>query len=146
MDHLEGVFTKDQAFISRRFNNWKKATEKIPQHKASSCHRVAAEKLSANVDIAKKLPSIHKAETAKNRRMLLKILRSVKYLARQSIPIRADYESGEGEINNNLVQLLFLRSEDDPDLKYCLRGGKLKRYVTGHTERNFRTDGSRYFA
>ena len=47
--------------------------------------------------------------------MLLKQLSSLRYLARQGLAIR-----GHSENEGNLMQLLLLHCEDNPQLKQCL--------------------------
>lgn len=51
--------------------------------------------------------------------MLLKKLSSLKLLLRQGLPVRG-HDEGKG----NLLQLLVLRSEDDPNLSSWLRDKK----------------------
>ena len=49
--------------------------------------------------------------------MLLKILSSIRYLARQSLPLRGNWKEEEkSEYDSNFFQLLKLRCEDDPKL------------------------------
>ena len=51
-------------------------------------------------------------EMAKNRRMLLKILSSIQFLARQALPLRGHNDGSDG----NLYQLLKLQGGEDNDM------------------------------
>ena len=51
-------------------------------------------------------------EMAKSRRMLLKILSSIRFLARQALPLRGHYDDSDG----NLYQLLRLQGGEDAEL------------------------------
>lgn len=56
------------------------------------------------------LSSAHAQEKAKNRAYLLKVIQSVRYLARQGLALHGDGD----EKNSNLFQLLQLTGFDDP--------------------------------
>jgi len=54
--------------------------------------------------------------------MLLKILQNIRYLARQSLPLRGSWSKKEKcETNSNFRQLLLLRSEHDERLTAWLK-------------------------
>ena len=104
--HLTAAHKKEDVFISKGFTNWKKATDRFAAHAKSECHRLAIEKLENTQDIGEKLSTLHASGKAENRRMLLKILGGLRFLARQSLPTRGEYVAGEGEENSNFIQLL----------------------------------------
>jgi len=54
-----------------------------------------------------------------NREMLMKLLQSIQYLARQGLPLRGHSESPE-LFQGNLCQLLLLQSEGNPRMKQWL--------------------------
>ena len=58
-------------------------------------------------------PTTHAKEKEENRKMFLKILSSIRYLARQGLPLRGDGDEQDG----NFLQLLKLKGEDDPRSK-----------------------------
>lgn len=60
-------------------------------------------------DIGETLSQTHAAEKSENRECLLKILSSLRFLARQGLAIRGDGDESDG----NYIQLLKLRGEDD---------------------------------
>ncbi|KAJ8049944.1 Zinc finger MYM-type protein 1 [Holothuria leucospilota] len=111
---------KEDAFISTGFNNWKKVTGlgkhklgRFQEHEMSETHRFAAVQLKAQKQ-ATVIAQVaeHKCKQQElNRRMLVKVFTSVRYLARQGLPLRG-HEDDEG----NFWQLLHLREEDDPNL------------------------------
>ena len=107
------------------YTNWKKALEKnkgFAKHQASGCHKEATERLitaptTAKGDIAYLIDENSQAIKQNNREMLLKILASIRYLARQSLPLRGNWKEEEkSEYDSNFFQLLKLRCEGDPKL------------------------------
>ena len=56
-------------------------------------------------------------EKFKNRKVSLMLLSNVRYLARQSLPLRGNWdESSKAEENSNFHQLIKLRSQQDPEI------------------------------
>ena len=76
------------------------------------------------------LSTEHQREKQINRGMLLKIILSIKYLARQGIALRGDGD----EENGNFMQALRMRGEDDPLLMDWIRR-KTNKY-TSHEIQN----------
>ena len=115
----------EDAFTKIGYTNWKKALEKnkgFAKHQASDCHKEATERLitahtTAKGDIAYLIDENSQAIKQNNREMLLKILSSIRYLARQSLPLRGNWKEEEkSEYDSNFFQLLKLRCEDNPKL------------------------------
>ncbi|KAJ8050048.1 hypothetical protein HOLleu_03089 [Holothuria leucospilota] len=88
---------KEDAFISTGFNNWKKVTGlgkhklgRFQEHEMSETHRFAAVQLKAQKQAAVVAQvAEHKCKQQElNRRMLVKVFTSVRYLARQGLPLR----------------------------------------------------------
>jgi hypothetical protein len=109
----------DPAFISKGYTNWKDATVKkagFTKHENSDCHKKAVERLftlpSTTKDVAESLSQTHEDDKAESRRVFLKILSNIKFLARQGLPLRGDGD----ESNSNFMQLYNLRGQDDPNL------------------------------
>ncbi|XP_072016938.1 zinc finger MYM-type protein 1-like [Amphiura filiformis] len=111
---------KEDAFISAGFQNWKKVTGlgknnlgRFHQHESSETHKFAAEQLRAQKrpTVVAQVDEQASQRQEINRRMLVKVYTSVKYLARQGLALRG-HTADEG----NFHQLLRLRAEDDPDL------------------------------
>ena len=125
----------DQAFISKGFQNWKNATSSFREHEQSSCHKEAVEMVitlpATHKDISECISSAAGEQRKENRSCFMKDMSSLKFLARQGLPIRGD---GEGEQSGNLSQLLALRSQDDPKLVEWLKK-KTDKY-TGHDMQN----------
>ena len=69
------------------------------------------------MDIGEQLVKQHAKEKECNRRMLLKIISSIRYLARQGLPFRGDGD----EADANFLQLLKLKGEDDPEILQWLK-------------------------
>ena len=96
--------------------NWKDATVAFKNHESSACHREAVEVFihlpSTTQHIGVLLSEQYAREMAKSRRMLLKILNSIRFLARQALPFRGHCDDSDG----NLYQLLKLQGGEDHEL------------------------------
>ncbi|XP_062585373.1 zinc finger MYM-type protein 1-like [Saccostrea cucullata] len=108
-------FKADGSFISTGFCNWKDATSKFRKHQDSDCHKEAVErkvKLPRETkDIGEVLSAAHSEEKAHNRQQLLTILRNIRFLVRQGLPLR-----GHDNDQSNFLQLLKLHGESDPSI------------------------------
>lgn len=106
----------DNAFISRGFSNWKDALASFRKHEESKCHKEAVDRVlvipSTCKDCSSMLSNEHTKIKANSRLIMSKIMSSIKYLARQSLPLRGDGNEDDG----NFIQLLKLRSIDDSSL------------------------------
>ena len=104
-----------KAFSLGEFCNWKKCHDKLEKHQNSHCHQEAVEKRAHLVDekndIGAQLDNQHRSEQDLHRRISLKQLNSLKYLARQGLPLR-----GHESLNSNLIQMLKTSSEDVSEL------------------------------
>ena len=91
---------KDSAFISRGFTNWKDGTVSFTKHESSVCHKEAVEVMDAlprtTRNIGDQLSQIHAPNKLLNRKMLLKIIQNIIFLARQSIALRGDGDESDG--------------------------------------------------
>lgn len=81
-------------------------------------HKEALVKLAAvkSTPISVRLNNQRASDQSLHRAMLMKIISSIKFLARQGIALRGHNDDSQG----NLRQLLLLRAEDDPCLKEWL--------------------------
>ena len=81
------------------------------KHELSACHKEAIDvmvTLPATVkDIGELSSQIHADQKAKNRQLFLQILSSLKFLARQGLPLKGDKDEKDG----NFIQVLKLKSE-----------------------------------
>ena len=82
------------------------------QHEGSVCHKEAVEKLltlpATTRDVGEMLVTTLAQERADNRHCFMKILESLRFLARQGCAIR-----GHDDTEGNLHQLLCLMGKDD---------------------------------
>ena len=122
----------ENAFISVGYKNWSDAAAKgrgFDQHHRSDAHDEANQRLHAIPqqceDIGEQISEAHAVEKSANRQALLKILSNVRFLARQSLPLRGD---GDGS-NSNFTQLYLLREEDNPILKKWRTEKKTDKYT-----------------
>ena len=68
-------------------------------------------------DVGELISEQHYLEKFKNRKVLLMLLSNVCYLARQSLPLRGNWdESSKAEENSNFHQLIKLQSQQDPEI------------------------------
>ena len=106
---------RDPAFISRGYTNWRDATKAFNKHLASTCHReaVSAVELPKQTgDVGERLSSKHEQQKAENRAVFRKILRIIRFLARQGLPLRGH---GAGD-DSSFRQLLYLQAHDCPTI------------------------------
>ena len=106
------VFSKRQlnCFVEDGFSNWKNALAKLDEHGKCDMHREAVMKLAAKASsthIGAQLNAQHSLDQKHHQYMLAKLLSSIRFLARQGLPLRGHHEG-----NSNLHRLLLLRAED----------------------------------
>ena len=122
--------------IFKGFSNWKDATVSFKKHEQSSCHREAVEVMVSlpvtTRDIGEMLSQQHAKEKEGNRKVLLKILANVKFLARQGLAFRGDGNESDG----NFLQLLKLRAEEDPSISEWL-ARKANKYTSHEIQDEF---------
>ena len=122
----------EKVFISEGYRNWKDAATKnrgFDKHLSCGTYREANERLylipQMVEDVSEIISSCHADEKSTNRQCLLKILSNLKFLARQSLPLR-----GTGDdCDSNFTQLYLLREEDNPILKAWRTKKKTNKYV-----------------
>ena len=117
--NLSGLATKqDDAFVSRGFCMWKRATEKFRAHEKSAAHLHAVSQLAQHKapTVAGQISSQKNKDQSNCRVALLKLLTTVRYLARQGLALRG-HESTTG----NYEELLRLRADDCKELHSYLQ-------------------------
>ena len=122
----------DNVFTRARYgcNNWKSTTEKnkgFRKHEASASHKEAVARYISTLaevigDVGELLCNQHAEEKMKSRKVLLAILGNMRYLARQALPLRGNWNLDTGsEENSNFYQLLKLRAEENSEILDWLR-------------------------
>ena len=113
----------ETSFTNTGFSNWQKALHKFSKHEQSACHRAAFDMISkTSKAIDEMLCTSLAKEKADNRKAMLTIISTIRFLARQGLPLRGSYVSSDGcETNSNFLQLLHLRKEDIPVLNTWLQ-------------------------
>ena len=120
----------DNVFTRYGYNNWKSATEKnkgFRKHEANASHIEAVARYISTPaevigDVGELLCNQHAEEKMKSRKVLLGILGNTRYLARQALPLRGNWNLETGsEENSNFYQLLKLRAEENSELLDWLR-------------------------
>lgn len=107
----------DPAFVSTGFRNWKRAIDKFSTHQLSQAHKVAITTYTHQKrSIETQLSTVKEQQQREARSCLVKIMKSIRFLARQGLALR-----GHANDEGNLRQLLQLRTEDDDVLKVWLR-------------------------
>jgi len=106
----------------------------LKRHELSNCHREAVELTitipATTTNVMELMQHNQVKEKENNRGMLLKIVSSIRYLARQGLPLRGDGSEEDG----NFLQLLQLKGEDDAGLLEWMKR-KVNRY-TSHDIQN----------
>ena len=106
----------DPSFIYKGFNYWKDGTIRLCSHESTSFHKeamqVVLELPKQCADIGERLSKQHSDNKKRNREWLLKILASMRYLARQGFSFRGDGDDKD----SNLMQLLALRAQKGSEL------------------------------
>ena len=102
------------AFISTGFTYWKEATTVFERYQASATHREVVELLvllpsQFKGDIGEMCNHNHKEEKKTNRKMFMIILKNIRFLARQGLPLRG-HSSNDSE--SNFFQMLHLHNAD----------------------------------
>ncbi len=107
--------------MCKGYSNWKDATLRLRNHELSASHREAVDMIvhlpTTTQHIGQLLSRQYASETAKNRRVLLKILSSIGFLARQALALRGHDDNHDG----NLIQLLKLHGEADIEVLEWLK-------------------------
>lgn len=120
----------EESFLVKGFINWKDATRVFAKHESCDFHKSTAAALASRVDVADMLSKQAATEKQQNRQYLLKVLSSIRFLARQGLPLRGDGD----ETDSNLHQLLVLRGEDYSAINQFLERQQLK--YTAHEVQN----------
>ena len=100
----------EEAFVKKGYYNWKNArsTDKgFSTHESSRCHQQDVHRL---LTVPKSTQDISLALEKNLSNVQLKVISSVRYLARQGLPLRGKKDDKE----SNFQQLLKLPAENDP--------------------------------
>ena len=110
---------KEPTFTKTGFSNWKDATFKFRNHEKSTCHKIAVDNMivlpHTTMDVGEMLAKEHEVEKRCNRKMLLYILKAIRFLSRQGLALRGD----DNESNSNFFQALKL-FDSEGDIKKWL--------------------------
>lgn len=102
----------ESAFVSSGFKNWNRARETFLKHESSCAHKSAiAQWLQRKKPIAAQLSTKHAADQLKARNCLVSLLKCLRFLARQGLPLR-----GHDETESNYSQLRSLCADFDAPL------------------------------
>ncbi len=72
----------EQAFLVKGFTNWKDGTRSFAKHEGCDFHKMCAAALQSTVDVGDMLVQQAAAEKRENREYLLKLLSTIRFLAR----------------------------------------------------------------
>ena len=107
--------------MQRGFHNWKDGTIGFRKHEECSSHKEAFEMMvvlpATTRDIGEHLSHEYASQKLKNQQALYQIISCLRYLCRQGLAFRDDAD----ECDNNLHQLLHLKSESDCNLAAWLK-------------------------
>ena len=120
----------EKSFLSTGFTNWQGATRAFKKHEESHFHKLCSSALATTMDVGDMLNAAAITEKENNRKYMLKVLSSIRFLARQGLALRGDGD----EQDSNLIQLLMLRGEDYKPIWTYL--GKQQLKYTSHEVQN----------
>ena len=120
--------SQGDAFLKQGFQNWKRVTEKsrgFRKHGMSKAHKEAVVRYvktnPTQPDVVDMVSTEAEKILFKNRQMLLKILTNIRFLARQALPLRGNWDKkSKLEIDSNFHQFLLLRCENEKELQTWL--------------------------
>ena len=107
---------RSSPFINEGFGSWNKALERFDVHEKSQMHREAVERLAckaSSVDLGVMMNARSSVDQEFHRNMLFKLLRAIRFLGKQGLPLRGHNENAEA-FQGNLYQLLLLQAEECP--------------------------------
>ena len=118
---------REPAFISKGFTYWKETISAFKKHQTSATHREATEAvvtLPKEIlgDIGEVISSAQKKNG--NRRIFLRILQNLSFLARQGMPLRH-----RDDMESNFHELLLLHCYDCSEVKECMKR-KTNKYIS----------------
>ena len=129
---LKDQRNKEQAYISKGFSTWKKAPKCFSNHQESACHLAASAYhlvVPQCPDVGELIDDQITQRRSIERKYLLDVLKCLRYLARQGIPLQGlDNE-------DNLTQLLLLFGTKDESIANRLQGKAGYKY-THHDVQN----------
>ena len=101
-----------------RFSQLEDATRLFVKHESSSVHKQTISALSLNTrDTGDLLSTEYSKKKKGNQAYLLHAISTIRFLARQGLPLRGDADEKE----SNFYQLMLLRAEDCPVIKSILQ-------------------------
>ena len=111
---LGGVTKRDDAFMSRGFDSWRKANERFTRHENSNCHREAVKRLTAagslsSTSTSTMLLTANQKEQQDNRVALRHIYHAIIVLSAQGLALRRREEN-----TGNLRRLLHTMALESP--------------------------------
>ena len=117
--NLTDQTNKEDAYITKGFSSWKKAPKCFYEQQNSLCHKAAA---SYNLvvpqcaDVGKSMDSQLVQQRQLQRKYLLEVIKCLRYLSRQGIPLQGHNN------NDNFTQLLYLLGTKDKNIMDHLDG------------------------
>lgn len=113
--NLSTAKNKELTFIKGGYSNWKNAIARFQEHQKSNCHILACEHqvgvIASSGNIIEMCNNAADTTIKQNRTCFLKIIESVRFLARQGLAMQ-----GHTDAESNFNQLLKLRANDVPFL------------------------------
>lgn len=111
--NLSTAKNKELTFIKGGYSNWKNAIARFQEHQKSNCHILACEHqvgvIASSGNIIEMCSNAADTTMKQNRTCFLKIIESVRFLARQGLAMQ-----GHTDAESNFNQLLKLRANDVP--------------------------------
>lgn len=106
--------------LNKRLYKLEDTTRVFSKHEASDFHKQAVAAMANKADVGVMLSSQLAKEKQPNREYLLYVMSTIRFLARQALPLRGDGD----EKDSNFYQLLVLCGESKPEIKAMMDGKK----------------------
>ena len=130
---LVSISNMETTYISTGYTNWKDASIRFAGHEASLCHKDALLKVvtlpATTQNVCESLSALHAQEMKSNRQCFLKLLLTLKTLARQALPLRGHNDDSD----SNYIQILKLLAQHDSKFQEWL-GKKSNKYTSGEIQ------------
>ena len=124
--NLKDQKNKEATYISKGFSAWKKAPKCFYNHQDSACHQASSAYhlvIPQCSDVGEMINSHVTQRRQVERKYLLDVIKCLKYLARQGIPLQGL------DNNDNLTQLLHLLATKDDNITKHLEGQFRHKYT-----------------
>ena len=125
---LKDQKNKEVSYIYKGFTFWKKAPKCFYKHQDSACHHASSAYHLVIPSCSNVGEMIDDQLTKRRRKYLIDVIKCLRYLARQGIPLQGC------DNNDNLTQTLLLLGTKDDNITTPSRSNRLQVHTSRHPE------------